>query len=131
MKLTDEILKNKTTEQKKSYLEKYRNLLHNQIYEVSTSIMDLEIEIQNNNIEKIVTERMKSVTDNKKSSSKSGQISTIEYDDLMYELQHYPDLIQSMQTYFKIDSLDELRKVDLQYVKNKIRTLKKVHENRD
>jgi len=131
MKLTDEILKNKTSEQKKSYLEKYRTLLHNQIYEVSTSIMSLEIEIQNNNIEKIVAERMKTVTDSKKSSSKLGQISTIEYDDLMYELEHYPDLIQSIQDHFKIDSLGELSRVDLQYVKNKIRTLKKVHENRD
>lgn len=131
MKLNNEILKNKTVKQKKEYLEKYRNIIMNQLNEINNSIADLEVEIQNINVEELVKKRIKAIDEKNKVSIKTGQISKDEYEDIMYELELYPDIIHSIQSHFDINSIADLQKSDLNYVKNKIRTIKKQHENRD
>jgi len=52
-----------------------------------------------------------------------------QYKELMFELDGYPDIAKGIQVFYKISSLADLPKSEYYVVQNKIRKLKKTHED--
>ena len=128
MKLILDLLKEKSLEEQKNYLEKHRNFLIAQIGHITMEITDIEKRMQEKLIRDMVEAREIQTKKPFKKPEKDEVISFTDYEDIMYELRDYPDIIVSVQNNFKIDSIAELLKTDLQWVKNRIRTIKKQHE---
>lgn len=64
----------------------------------------------------------------KKKKENTVLISKDEYDDLMWELDGYPDIVKAIHKFYKIESLVELPKAELYNAKREIRRIKKNDE---
>lgn len=59
----------------------------------------------------------------------SESISTEQYEDLMWELEKYPDIVKGIQKYYNISSIADLPKSEFYNAKAQIRKIKKTHED--
>jgi hypothetical protein len=131
VKYIKDLLKDKTLEQQKEYLENHRSALGGQLMEITMQISNVEKKLQEKRIESMVAERLKTLHEPVRLNKSKEVITLVEYEDIMYELRDYPEIVIGIQNHFNIDSIAELPQVDLPYVKNKVRAIKRQHEGHE
>lgn len=74
--------------------------------------------------------RIKNIRENKPAprSYMAEVISTDEYDDIMWELNDYPEIVKSLQKHYGLSSIADLPKSEYHPAKAQIRKIKKTHE---
>lgn len=129
-----ELLKNKTLDEQKKYLEKYSKLLFEQLFEVRMKLNDIENALIDHKIQQLESKLKASKHTHTKSEPEKSydpieRITKEEYQDIMSDLEGYHDIIHSIYDHYGIHSIEQLPRSELYNAKKRIKRIKKQHQD--